>query len=907
MNNPRKLLDIYIKFREKIKSSMKTNMPDYISCIIVTKEDMIKWKKFFNYSKQLISNISLLNEWEYKIKEKNVKKPTFKILKDYKEIKTHLSKNKGISFLNKEFFNYYLDKNERLEQVNCYVGGEKIIMSIDGGRMFNQCLICKTGSKSSLKYIIYETVENMENNKRELISNIISKKSFNNKPIFPYNHIHKTYIYEYKKCYNAEIHYQNNINIDDDFNLRDNNVCNISNNFIQDTEECNIPNCIFEFFILLFRFNENIRNKISNRIDKPEKYYLINFVFLNNIKTVYNYDGMCKELQKYKYFRDKSFENKFKDIVSSIKQKEIIKEKVPLDDINIIPDTFEMYGTRHNYNFNIINEEIYQVIKQIQNDYNLTKTRKLQIYEFYFKPQIFYKGKNFIKIGIFNKDYIFEMHYYISFDLMSANLTMIISDIIKSKSIDKFFENKNIHIKEKDVHDLIEYGRKIGKVINFIFQPQCSINKIETKIPSYDKLRGNNVKIKKIVIKNNNNNNAAVDNSSINDIKNLDYFPIKNIEQINITPMIGLTNIGQTCYMNAALQCFSNTKALLSYFLNYNNLQYLKNNAVIISDESEPSLVIEFLKLIRHLWCDSPKSSFAPNEFKKAIGQIEPLFKNFEANDAKDFVNFMVMRLHDELNGVDNHLTKQNNLILPSVNINPYDYSQVLQSYLYEFQLNFNSFISNCFYGTTQGEFECQNCKMQIYQTCQNLPLVKYNYQTFFFLNFPLDEVRKYILSNQMLYMKYMNTNTNPNVEVNLIDCFYYYQKDDILSCYCDRCQNINAQVLTRTKLYVAPIYLILLFNRGKGIQFKIKLTFPEQFDTNGIFINSSGIYQLYGVVKHYGDSSASGHFTAYCRSPIDGCWYHYNDAMVTPVNEQEKYIIQDNGMTYMLFYQIKK
>ena len=98
--------------------------------------------------------------------------------------------------------------------------------------------------------------------------------------------------------------------------------------------------------------------------------------------------------------------------------------------------------------------------------------------------------------------------------------------------------------------------------------------------------------------------------------------------------------------------------------------------------------------------------------------------------------------------------------------------------------------------------------------------------------------------------------------------------------------------------------YLVIVI---VGIQFKIKLTFPEQFDTNGIFINSSGIYQLYGVVKHYGDSSASGHFTAYCRSPIDGCWYHYNDAKVTPVNEQEKYIIQDNGMTYMLFYQIKK
>jgi ubiquitin C-terminal hydrolase len=387
----------------------------------------------------------------------------------------------------------------------------------------------------------------------------------------------------------------------------------------------------------------------------------------------------------------------------------------------------------------------------------------------------------------------------------------------------------------------------------------------------------------------------------------LDDFPIKSFKEIQFTPFIGLQNIGQTCYMNAALQCFSNTKSLTNYFLNYDKLEYIKNNTITIFDSDEPSLAVEYLKLVRHLWCDKPNTYYAPYEFKQAVGKIDPLFKNFEANDAKDFVNFMVMRLHDELNGIDNNLVKQNILAPPTMQLNPYDKSQVLQSYLYEFQINFNSFISNCFYGTTQGEFECQNCKMQLYQYGQNMPLVKYNYQTFFFLNFPLDEVRKYILSNQMLYMKYMNTNTNPNVEVNLIDCFYYYQKDDILSCYCDRCQNINAQVLTRTKLYVAPIYLILLFNRGKGIQFKIKLTFPEQFDTNGIFINSSGIYQLYGVVKHYGDSSASGHFTAYCRSPIDGCWYHYNDAMVTPVNEQEKYIIQDNGMTYMLFYQIKK
>ena len=148
-----------------------------------------------------------------------------------------------------------------------------------------------------------------------------------------------------------------------------------------------------------------------------------------------------------------------------------------------------------------------------------------------------------------------------------------------------------------------------------------------------------------------------------------------------------------------------------------------------------------------------------------------------------------------------------------------------------------------------------------------------------------------------------MSSNVNPNLEVNLLDCFYYYQKDEYLGCYCDRCQNNNAQVLTRTKLYVAPIYLILLFNRGKGIEFNIKITFPEFLDTKGIFINPTGMYKLYGVVKHFGDSSSSGHFTAYCRSPKDDLWYFYNDAVVTPVNENEKYRIQENGLTYMLFY----
>ena len=649
----------------------------------------------------------------------------------------------------------------------------------------------------------------------------------------------------------------------------------------------NIPDIISDMLILLYELNKNIREKA---IKSQTPFYLINSNFLLHIKNIYNYKKICEELEKGEY---KDIENNIKSIKSKIKIKSIISEELPIGDISISPDKKKIYSTLHFVNFSIVNKKIFDIIKKLQIHYNLEKITPKDHYSFYFYPEIFYICKKFrnkidyIKILSLNDDYSFNLKYFITIDLYnSISLESLIKSFIESKDLKTFFKHYNIN-NNKGRQKLIYTFTECGEVINLSIPEQNNNNEL------------NSINIKDTARRNSNKNALKNEYSE----ENLDNFYIKSFDQIKITPMIGLQNIGQTCYMNAALQCFSNTKSLTRYFLNYGNLQFIKNNFIAISDEDEPQLVKEYLKLLRHLWCDNPKSSYAPYDFKQTIGIIEPLFKNFEANDAKDFVNFMVMRLHEELNGIDGNLIKQNNLIQPTLPLNPYNQVQVLQSYLYEFQLNFNSFISNCFYGTTQGEFECQVCKSLFFQKGQYMPLTKYNYQTFFFLNFPLDEVRKYILSNKILYMKYMNSNTNPNLVINLYDCFYYYQKDELLSCYCDQCNNENAQVISRTKIYIAPIYLIILLNRGKGVQFNIKITFPEILNTNGIFINPCGDYYLYGVVKHFGESSSSGHFTAYCRSPVDNLWYFYNDAIVTPVNENEKYKIIENGLTYMLFY----
>ncbi len=105
--------------------------------------------------------------------------------------------------------------------------------------------------------------------------------------------------------------------------------------------------------------------------------------------------------------------------------------------------------------------------------------------------------------------------------------------------------------------------------------------------------------------------------------------------------------------------------------------------------------------------------------------------------------------------------------------------------------------------------------------------------------------------------------------------------------------------------IYSGPKILVIVLNRGKGIEFRVKLNFREDLDlTNYIEMKQSGcIYKLIGVVTHLGENGASGHFIAYCRSPIDNQWYRYNDDIVTKVNNFQKEII-DYAMPYILFFQ---
>ena len=105
-----------------------------------------------------------------------------------------------------------------------------------------------------------------------------------------------------------------------------------------------------------------------------------------------------------------------------------------------------------------------------------------------------------------------------------------------------------------------------------------------------------------------------------------------------------------------------------------------------------------------------------------------------------------------------------------------------------------------------------------------------------------------------------------------------------------------------KSKLIIGPNVLIINLNRGKGLQFDIKLTFGEYLDIKKFiyYDESPSYYELIGIVTHFGPSSMGGHFIAFCKSFVDQNWYKYNDAMVDISSFKEA---NTTGIPYILFY----
>ena len=386
------------------------------------------------------------------------------------------------------------------------------------------------------------------------------------------------------------------------------------------------------------------------------------------------------------------------------------------------------------------------------------------------------------------------------------------------------------------------------------------------------------------IFNNNNSNNNNFNNYQINDfqnnannnkITNQNNNVVNNESSPNLPRNSldskklcanGLQNIGATCYMNATLQCLAHIDKFIKYL--FRKRKDIKN------ERYEKKLTNSFLEVLENIWENNSIKDYPPNNFKELISKMNPLFAGIQANDSKDLVLFLLETMHNELNKV------KNANIMYEDDVDQYNFYNSLQSFTKYFQKNFQSIVSDLFYGMYDSIMKCLNCN-----------IMTHNIQCYNILIIPLEEVRKF-----------KNRAIN---QVTIRECFEYYQKPEYMTgenqIYCNKCKQM-ANSMNSSNLIIGPKVLVINLNRGKGLQFDIKLDFDEYIDINEFiyFKNSPCKYQLIGVVTHFGPSGMSGHFIAFCKSFVDNKWYKYNDSLVSPSSFPDA---KNTGVPYILFY----
>jgi len=360
----------------------------------------------------------------------------------------------------------------------------------------------------------------------------------------------------------------------------------------------------------------------------------------------------------------------------------------------------------------------------------------------------------------------------------------------------------------------------------------------------------------------------------------------KRRSQLDRAGLVGLRNIGNTCFMNSVLQCLSNSRPLLEYVLSDEYSSHLNT----CTSSMNGALMNAFASVLSELWTPdqddhddsgySPSPAVNPTALKSQIQKFAPRFMGYNQQDSQEFLRYLLEGLHEDVNRISQKLKPLDTDI--DDNLSDLDKSaEAWRRYLRRDDSN----IVDLFVGQLKSTLQCTVCGH-----------CSVTFDPFWDLSLPIPG--------------------SAGKSSSIKHCLDLFAKEEILDGdekpTCSKCQ--TRRKCTKTfSIQKFPRILVLHLKRfSPGERFR-KLDGSVDFPLSDLDLSAycaatattattPCTYQLYGVINHSG-SAYSGHYTASCRHPFSATWHEYNDSRVTGLSAHR--IVSSEA--YLLFYEIQR